>query len=52
VYEDASWQGEHLRLVLQATEGCREDETVVVTLEFRTVIMALRMALFLTESLV
>ena len=52
VHKDASRQGEHLRLVLQAAKRCREDETVVVTLEFRTVIMALRMALFLTESLV
>ena len=34
VYEDASWKWKYLGLVLQATEGSREDEPVEIALEF------------------
>ena len=47
VHEDAARQGEHLRLVLQAAEGCREDETVVIALELRAVVVALQVAVLL-----
>ena len=47
VDEDATREGEHLRLVLQAAEGCREDETVVVALELRAVVVALQVAVLL-----
>ena len=52
VYEDAARQREHLRLVLQSAECRREDETVVIALEFRAVIMALSMLVLLSETLV
>src|SRR5574344_893200 len=49
--EDTSRQREHLRLVLQSAKRCREDETVIVSLEFRAVIMTLRVAILLSEAL-
>ena len=52
VYKDASWQGKHLCLVLQSAKGSREDQSVVVTLKLRAVIMALRMTVLLSQSLV
>ena len=52
VDEDAARQREDLRLVLQPAECRREDETVVIALEFRAVIVALCMLVFLTETLV
>ena len=51
VYEDAARQREHLRLVLHAAKGCREDESVVVALELGAVVVTLRMAVFLSEPL-
>ena len=52
VDEDAARKREDLRLVLQPAECRREDETVVIALEFRAVIMALSMLVFLSETLV
>ena len=52
VHEDAAWQREHLRLVLQTTERGREDQTVIVALELRAVIVALRVTMFLPETLI
>ena len=49
--EDATWQREDLRLVLQAAERSREDEPVVVSLELRPVILPVLYA-FLPETLV
>ena len=51
VHEDAAWQRKHLRLVLQATEGSREDQAVIIALEFRAIILAMR-AMLLPEPLV
>ena len=52
VHKDASRQGEHLSLVLQASERSRKDQPVVVAFELRAVIMALRMTVLLTEPFV
>ena len=52
VDEDAARQREDLRLVLQSAECRREDEAVVIALEFRAVIVALSMLVFLSETLV
>ena len=52
VNEDASRQREHLSLVLHAAEGSRENQTVVVALELAAVVMALYVAVFLSEALV
>ena len=42
---------EDLRLVLKTTEGSREDQAVIITLEFRAIILAMR-AMLLPEPLV
>ena len=52
VYEDASWQGEHLCLVLQPSERCGEYQPVVVSLELRAVVVPESMSLFLAEPFV
>ena len=52
VHEDAARQREHLCLVLHAAEGRREDKAVVVALELRAVVVALRVAQLLSETLV
>ena len=52
VYEDASREGEHLCLVLQPAEGGWEDETVVVALELRTIVVTFGMTVLLAESFV
>ena len=52
VYEDAARQRENLRLVLQPAESRREDQTVVIALELRAVIVALGVLMLLSESLV
>ena len=52
MYEDASRQREHLRLVLQSAERCRKDQSVVVALKLRTVVMAFTMTVLLSESFV
>ena len=49
VYEDASRQREHLRLVLQAAERSGEDEAVVIALELGAVI-ALRLSVLLSKA--
>ena len=51
VHEDAARQGEDLRLVLQAAEGCGEDKAVVVALEFRAVLGMVPMVFFQAEPL-
>ena len=50
--EDAARQGEHLRLVLQTAERRRVDEAVAVTFEFRSVVVAQRVAQLLSEAFV
>jgi len=50
VYKDATWQGKHLRLVLQTTEGSREYQAIIVALELSTVIMTHRMTVFLSQA--
>jgi hypothetical protein len=52
VNEDASRQREHLSLVLHAAERSRENQTVVVAFELAAVVMALYVAVFLSEALV
>jgi hypothetical protein len=52
VYEDATREGEYLSLVLQPTEGSRKDQSVIVTLELRSVVMTFGMTVLLTESFV
>jgi hypothetical protein len=48
MYEDAARQGEDLHLVLQTTKRCRENQSVIVALELRAVVMPLRVAVFLS----
>ena len=50
VDEDASWQGEYLRLVLQTAERGGEYQTVVVAFELGTVIMTYRMPVLLSQT--
>ena len=45
MHKDASWQGEHLRLVLQTSEGSREDQAVIIALKFRAVVLAVWLSL-------
>lgn len=52
MHKDAAWQREDLRLVLKAAEGCRVDEPVAVTLEFRAVVVTFRMTGLLSEALI
>ena len=52
VHENTARQREHLRLVLQPAERSREDETVIVPLEFRTVLLALCVQGLQTETFV
>ena len=52
VDEDAAGQREHLSLVLQPAERSRENQSVVVALELRPVVVALGVAMFLSEPLV
>jgi len=51
VDENAAWQGEDLRLVLQTPERGREYQTVIIALEFRTVVHAM-LLMFLAKPLV
>ena len=44
VYEDATRERKHLRLVLQAAEGGRENQTVVVAFELRPDSRVVRLA--------
>ena len=52
VHEDAARQGEYLRLVLHTAERGREDETVVVALEFGAVVAVQTVIVFLAEPLI
>ena len=49
VHEDAARQRKHLRLVLQASEGSREDKAVVVALKLSAVVATL-LHVFLTKA--
>lgn len=50
VYEDGAREREHLGLVLESAERRGEDETVVVALEFRAVVVSQRVAVLLSET--
>ncbi len=52
VNENAARKGEYLRLVLKSAERSREDKTVVVALELRTIVEAVSVSILLTETLV
>ena len=52
VYKDAARQREYLRLVLQPAESRREDESVVIALEFRAIVVAFGVLMLLSEALV
>ena len=52
VHEDTARQGEHLGLVLHAPERRGEYQSVVITLEFGTVVVAHRVAMLLSEPFV
>jgi hypothetical protein len=52
VDEDAAWEWKDLSLVLQTTEWSREDEPVVIALEFRAVVLALDVKMLLSEAYV
>ena len=52
VHEDTSRKWEHLRLVLQPAEGSREDEPVVIALEFASVVVTLGVSFLLSEPFV
>ena len=50
--EDTARQREHLCLVLQTSERCREDKTVIVALELRAIVVTLGVAVFLPKPFV
>ena len=52
VYEDTAREREYLGLVLKTTERGRKDQTIIVALELRPVVVALWMAVFLPKALV
>ena len=52
VDKDASRQGKHLCLVLQTTERSRENQAIVIALELCAIIVALRVAMLLSEALI
>ena len=52
VYEDAARKRKHLRLVLHTAERRREDKAVIVALEFRAVVVAHGMVIFLPKALI
>ena len=51
MHEDASRQGEYLGLVLKPTEGSGENQAVIVAFELRSVVVALGVAMLLSETL-
>ena len=52
VHKDTSREWKYLGFVLQTTERSRENQTVVIALELCSVVVALRMTMLLTETLV
>jgi hypothetical protein len=52
MHEDASRQGEYLGLVLKPTEGSGENQAVIVAFELRSVVVALGVAMLLSETLI
>ena len=50
VYEDATGQGKHLRLVLQTAKGGGEDQSVVVALKIRAIFIDLVLRSLLAET--
>ena len=52
MHKHTAWEGEHLCLVLHASEWSRENQAVVITLEFGAVVVALGVMILLSESLI
>ena len=52
VHKDTTREWKYLGLVLQSTERSRENKAVVIALELCSVVVAFRMTMLLTESLV
>lgn len=52
MYEDASREREYLCFILKTAERGGEDQTVVIALELRTVVMAWAMTVLLSETFV
>jgi hypothetical protein len=52
MYKNTSWQGEHLRLVLQSAKRRRKYQTVVIAFELGAIIVTLCVAMFLPQSFV
>ena len=52
MHKHTARQRKHLGLVLHSPKGCREDQAVIVTLEFGAVVVSLGVMVFLAESLV
>lgn len=50
--ENAAWQWKHLCFVLESAKGCREDESVVVALEFCAVVLSLEVEMLLSEAFI
>ena len=52
VNEDAAWEWKYLCLVLESAKGGREDESVVVALEFCAVVLSLEVEMLLSEAFI
>ena len=52
MYKHTPRKGKHLGLVLQTSEGSRENQPVVVALKLRPVIMTLTVTLLLSQAFV
>jgi membrane protein insertase Oxa1/YidC/SpoIIIJ len=52
VNKDATREWEYLGLILQTTEWCRENKSVVIALKLCTVVVSFRVSMLLTETLI
>jgi hypothetical protein len=52
MHEHTARKREYLGLVLQTTERCREDESVVITLKLGPVVMSLSMLMLLSKTFI
>ena len=52
MHKDTPGEGKYLGFVLQTTERGRENQTVIVAFEFRTVVMSLGVPMLLSESFI
>ena len=52
MYKDAPRQGEYLCLILQSAKWSRENQSVIVALKLCSVVVALRMTVLLSQSLI